>query len=193
MTNLLIQDIEVKQKKTSIPQIKPGSTVKVHQRIKEGGKERTQIFEGLVIKISHGSGINQTITVRKIVDGIGVEKIFPIFSPTIVKIEIVRVGKVRRSKLYYMREISGKAARLKERIGEKKKLVEAMQEKVKIEEEAKAAIESAEEVKADAAEAKEELKADAAEAKEELKEAEVAAKEAPEDSKEEVKKEEKAE
>ncbi|MBD3270632.1 50S ribosomal protein L19 [Candidatus Peregrinibacteria bacterium] len=131
MTNLLIQDIEKSQVTKKLPELRPGTTVKVHQRIKEGNKERTQVFEGLIIKASHGAGSNKTITVRKIVEGIGVEKIFPIYAPSIEKIEIIRVGKVRQSKLYYMREISGKAARLKERVGEKKKLMEAINEEAK--------------------------------------------------------------
>lgn len=97
-----------------VPDIKPGQTLRVSQRIKEGEKERTQIFEGLVIKINSGSGINKTFTVRKLVDGIGVEKIFPLHSPTIQKIQIVKEGKVRSAKLYYMRDLSGKSARLKD-------------------------------------------------------------------------------
>lgn len=97
-----------------VPVLKAGYTVRVHQKIKEGGKERIQIFEGLVIRVSSGAGVNQTVTVRKMVDGIGVEKIFPIFSPNIEKIEVTRIGKVRRAKLYYMRERQGKSARLRD-------------------------------------------------------------------------------
>ena len=114
MTNLIIQTVEKEQTKQNLPEIKAGYTVRVHQKIKEGEKERVQIYEGLVIAISHGHGPNKTITVRKVVEGIGVEKIFPLSSPNIVKIEVVRIGKVRRAKLYYMRNVSGKAARLKE-------------------------------------------------------------------------------
>lgn len=114
MSNLIIQELDKKQLKQDLPEIKPGYTVRVHQKIKEGEKERVQIYEGLVIAIGHGHGPNKTITVRKMVEGIGVEKIFALHSPNIVKIEVVRIGKVRRSKLYYMRHISGKAARLKE-------------------------------------------------------------------------------
>ena len=114
MSNLIIQQFDKKQLKTDLPEIKPGYTVKVHQKIKEGEKERVQIYEGLVISVGHGHGPNKTIMVRKIVEGIGVEKIFPLHSPNIVKIEVVRIGKVRRAKLFYMRHISGKAARLKE-------------------------------------------------------------------------------
>jgi large subunit ribosomal protein L19 len=93
--------------------IKPGDLVRVHQKIKEGDKERIQIFEGRVIARKHGKGINATITVRRIVNNIGVEKIFPIHSPVIEKIEVVQRGKVRRAKLYYLREVSPKKARLK--------------------------------------------------------------------------------
>ena len=96
-----------------MPDVKAGYTVKVHQKIKEGDKERIQIFEGIVIARKHGKGISSTITVRKVTDGIGVERIFPVHSPAIDKIEIVKRGKVRRSKLYYLREAKGKKARLK--------------------------------------------------------------------------------
>lgn len=97
-----------------VPDIRAGQTVKVFQKIKDGEKERTQIFEGLIIKVSSGHNISKTFTVRKLVDGIGVEKIFPLHSPIIAKIEIVKVGKVRSAKLYYMRDLSGKSARLRE-------------------------------------------------------------------------------
>lgn len=114
MTHLTIQNLDKKQLKTDLPEIRAGYTVRVHQKIKEGEKQRIQVFEGLVIAISHGHGPSKTITVRKIVAGIGVEKIFPIHSPNIAKIEVVRTGKIRRAKLYYMRNKSGKSARLKE-------------------------------------------------------------------------------
>lgn len=97
-----------------VPTIRTGNTVKVHQKIKEGEKERIQIFEGLVIAINSGHGADKTITVRKIVEGIGVEKIFPLYSPNLEKIEVKKKSKVRRAKLYYMRDRSGKSARLKE-------------------------------------------------------------------------------
>jgi large subunit ribosomal protein L19 len=96
-----------------MPDIKSGQNVKVHQRIKEGNKDRIQIFEGIIIARKHGKGINSTITVRKVSDGIGVERIFPVFSPAIEKIEIIRAGKTRRAKLYYLRTAKGKKARLK--------------------------------------------------------------------------------
>lgn len=97
----------------NIPDIKPGSTVKVSQKIKEGDKERIQIFEGIVIARKHGKGISSTITVRKVIEGIGVERIFPVHSPSISKIEVVKSGKVRRSKIYYLRTAKGKKAKLK--------------------------------------------------------------------------------
>lgn len=96
-----------------LPEIRPGDTIKVHQKIKEGDKERIQIFEGVVLAKKHGKGISGTITVRKMVDTIGVERIFPIHSPSIDKIEVVKHGKVRRAKLYYLREAKGKKAKLK--------------------------------------------------------------------------------
>ena len=96
-----------------IPDIRPGDTVKVYQKIKEGKQEKIQIFEGVVLARKHGKGVSATITVRKTVSGIAVEKIFPIHSPVIEKIEIIRRGKTRRAKLYYLREAKGKRARLK--------------------------------------------------------------------------------
>ena len=96
-----------------IPEVRPGDTVKVYQKIKEGKQEKIQIFEGQVLARKHGKGISATITVRKMVAGIGVEKIFPLHSPVIEKIEIVRRGKTRRAKLYYLRKAKGKRARLK--------------------------------------------------------------------------------
>lgn len=98
-----------------LPDIRPGSTIKVHQKIKEGDKERIQIFEGVVIAKKHGKGISGTITVRKVVEGVGVERIFPIHSPAISKIEMVKSGKVRRSKLYYLRDAKGRKAKLKKK------------------------------------------------------------------------------
>ena len=107
----IIQD----QLKSNLPEIKPGQTVRVHQRVKEGAKTRVQPFEGLVIAAKHGRGLDGTFTVRKIAEGVGVEKIYPLHSPTIDKIEILKTSKVRRAKLYYMRERSGKSAKMKDR------------------------------------------------------------------------------
>ena len=92
-----------------------GSTVKVHAQIKEGSKERIQIFEGTIISKKHG-GVSETFTVRKIAYGVGVERTFPVHSPNIEKVEVVRVGKVRRAKLYYLRDRVGKAAKVKEKL-----------------------------------------------------------------------------
>ncbi len=97
----------------NMPDIRPGDTVRVHQKIKEGEKQRVQVFEGLVIARKHGKEIGSTITVRKVISGVGVEKIYPLYSPLISKIEIVKRSKVRRAKLYYLRQTRGKKARLK--------------------------------------------------------------------------------
>ncbi len=110
----VLQDIQKLAIKKKIPVIRPGYTIKIHQRIKEGEKERIQIFEGLVIKMNSGYGADKTVTVRKVFGGIGVEKVFPVYSTNIVKIEVKKKSKVRRAKLYYMRKRSGKSARLKE-------------------------------------------------------------------------------
>lgn len=109
-----LDEFNKKQLKDNLPEMKPGYTVKVHQKIKEGDKQRIQVFEGLIIARKHGKGINATITVRKTTSGIGVERIFPIHAPFIEKIEVVKKGKVRRAKLYYIREKTAKKARLKE-------------------------------------------------------------------------------
>lgn len=119
--------------KKKIPDVRPGDTVRVHQKIagsvmtlagkKEKGEGKTQVFEGLVIARKHGKGISSTITVRKVIAGVGVERIFPLHSPNIVKIEIKKRGKVRRAKLYYLRKARGKKARLK-----RKEFIEAIGE-----------------------------------------------------------------
>jgi large subunit ribosomal protein L19 len=93
--------------------IRPGDTVRVHQKVTDGDKERIQVFEGVVLARKHGKGINATITVRKVSQGIGVERIFPIHSPALAKIEVTKRSKVRRAKLYYLREAKGRKARLK--------------------------------------------------------------------------------
>ena len=110
----LIEKITAGQLRSDIPDFRPGDSVKVHALIVEGERERVQIFEGLVIK-RRGAGISETYTVRKISNGVGVERTFPVHSPRVAKIEVTRKGKVRRAKLYYNRALSGKAARIKER------------------------------------------------------------------------------
>jgi len=102
-----------KEQEKKLPELRPGDTIKVHQKIKEGDKERIQIFEGIIIARKHGKGISATITVRKVVDGVGVERVLPIHSPSIEKIDVLRHGKVRRAKLYYLRTVKGKKAKLK--------------------------------------------------------------------------------
>ena len=140
----IIKSIEHEQMKNKIPELKVGNTVKVHVRIKEGNKERIQVFEGIIIK-EQGGGVNQTFTVRKISYGVGVEKTFLVHSPLVEKVELVRVGKARRAKLYYLRDRVGKAAKTKEKIGariEDKEIV--LKEDVEeISEEASTPVESA--------------------------------------------------
>ena len=109
----LVKEITKDQLKTDLPDIRSGMTVRVDVKIKEGDKSRIQAFEGVIIKIS-GSGIGETFTVRKMSNGVGVERTFPVHSPLIDKITVLRVGKVRRAKLYYLRGRSGKSARIKE-------------------------------------------------------------------------------
>ncbi|KKB39320.1 50S ribosomal protein L19 [Bacillus thermotolerans] len=111
--NKLIQEITQEQLRTDIPAFRPGDTVRVHVKVVEGTRERIQIFEGVVIK-RRGGGISETFTVRKISYGVGVERTFPLHTPKIEKIEVIRRGKVRRAKLYYLRNLRGKAARIKE-------------------------------------------------------------------------------
>ena len=109
----LMQAFVEKQKKANVPTVAIGDTVKVHLKVKEGNRERIQIFEGTVIAKKHG-GIEETFTVRRLSYGIGVEKVFPVHAPSIEKVEVVRHGKVRRAKLYYLRNRVGKAAKVKE-------------------------------------------------------------------------------
>jgi large subunit ribosomal protein L19 len=112
----ILDQIEAEQTKKEATALRPGETVRVHVKVVEGEKERTQVFEGIVIRIS-GKGSRSTFTVRKISYGVGVERIFPLHSPRIDRIEVVSRGKVRRAKLYYLRERSGKGARLYEEEG----------------------------------------------------------------------------
>jgi large subunit ribosomal protein L19 len=110
----LLEMVDKEQMKSNIPAFRPGDTVKVHAKVRERGKERIQVFEGVVIRRKRGEK-RSTFTVRKVSFGIGVERIFPLHSPNIDKIEVIRYGKVRRSKLYYLRKKRGKEARIKER------------------------------------------------------------------------------
>jgi large subunit ribosomal protein L19 len=109
-----LDSIEKTQLKDNIPSFQSGDSVKVHVRIKEGNKERLQVFEGVVIAIKHG-GVRETVTVRKVSFGVGVERIFPLHATIVDHIDVIRRGKVRRAKLYYLRDLRGKAARIKER------------------------------------------------------------------------------
>ncbi|APT17900.1 ribosomal protein L19 [Amylolactobacillus amylotrophicus DSM 20534] len=111
--NLLINELTKSQLKTDVPDFRPGDTVRVHVRVVEGTRERIQMFEGVVIK-RKGTGISATYTVRKISSGVGVERTFPVHTPRVAEIEVVRRGAVRRAKLYYLRNLHGKAARIKE-------------------------------------------------------------------------------
>ncbi|ETA73371.1 50S ribosomal protein L19 [Ligilactobacillus equi] len=112
--NPLIAKLTQAQLRNDIPEFRAGDTVRVHARIVEGSRERIQVFEGVVIK-RRGEGISETYTVRKMSSGIGVERTFPLHTPRVDKIEVVRYGKVRRAKLYYLRALHGKAARIPER------------------------------------------------------------------------------
>ena len=112
----IIKSIEHEQLKNKIPELKVGNTVRVHVRIKEGNKERIQVFEGIIIKVQ-GGGVNMSFTVRKISYGVGVEKTFLVHSPLVEKVELVRVGKARRARLFYLRDRLGKAAKTKEQVG----------------------------------------------------------------------------
>ena len=112
----IIKSIEHEQMKSKIPYLKVGDTVKVHVRVKEGNRERIQVFEGIVIK-KQGGGVNATFTVRKTSYGVGVEKTFLIHSPAVEKVEVIRVGKARRAKLFYLRDRLGKSAKTKEKVG----------------------------------------------------------------------------
>ncbi|GAA0474030.1 50S ribosomal protein L19 [Alkalibacterium sp. s-m-22] len=113
--NPLIEAITQEQLRSDLPDFRPGDTVRVHARIVEGERERIQLFEGVVIK-RRGQGISEMYTVRKISNGVGVERTFPVHSPRVAKIEVLRQGRVRRAKLYYLRNLRGKAARIQERV-----------------------------------------------------------------------------
>ena len=116
--NPIVENLGKKYLDKELPELNPGDTVRVSVRIIEGNKERTQAFEGTILK-KRGSGVGKTITVRKIFQGVGVERVFPVYSPRIEKITVVRRGDVKRAKLYYLRERFGKATRIKEKIEKK--------------------------------------------------------------------------
>lgn len=110
----LIKAVEEEQKKDNIPEFRPGDTVRVHVKVVEGGRERIQPFEGVVIR-RRGGGLGETFTVRRVSYGVGVERTFPLHSPRVARIDVVRHGRVRRARLYYLRGLRGKAARIQER------------------------------------------------------------------------------
>ena len=111
---LMNNDFDREQLREGLPTFRPGDTIRVNVRVREGDKERLQAFEGVVLR-RKGSGVNATFTVRKVSNGVGVERIFPLHSPVIADVNVVREGRVRRAKLYYLRNLSGKAARIRER------------------------------------------------------------------------------
>lgn len=144
----IIKSINHEQMKNKIPVLDVGNTVRVHVRIKEGNRERIQVFEGIIIK-KQGGGVNSTFTVRRISYGVGVEKTFLVHSPLVEKVEVIRVGKARRAKLYYLRDRIGKASKTKEKLGariENKEIIikEEMVEEVAVAPEEAPAIETAE-------------------------------------------------
>jgi len=111
----ILDHVDAASLRSDVPDFRPGDTVKVHVKIKEGDKERLQVFEGTVIA-RHNTGLGETVTVRKVSFGQGVERIFPLHAPVVDHIDVVRTGRVRRAKLYYLRDLKGKAARLRERV-----------------------------------------------------------------------------
>ena len=195
----IIKSIEHEQLKNEIPVLKIGDTVRVHARIKEGNRQRIQVFEGIIIK-KQGGGVNETFTVRRISYGVGVEKTFLIHSPNVEKVEVVRVGKARRAKLYYLRDRVGKAAKTKEKVGARiETLMKTVKEEVVpgendaveevtelaapevVEEEVKEEVKAEETKTEEVKEVKEEAKAE--EVKEEAKAEEVAEETAEDDKK----------
>jgi len=196
MSDQITKDLTSKQLKKDLPDLKSGQTVQVHQKVKEGDKERIQVFEGMVIGKSGGTGINATLTVRKVSGGIGVERIFPIHSPTIEKIEVVKTARVRQAKLYHMR---AKDIKVKEDTERHEKHLQRMdeleakrkkeaEEKAQREAEEKAKKEAAEKAKKEAeekakAEAEEKAKQEAADKKDEEAKASPAEDKKPEEAK----------
>ena len=110
----VLEQLVAEQMRKDLPRLDPGDTVRVYVKIVEGGKERIQVFEGIVIRL-RGTGISRSVTVRKVFQGVGVERVFPLHSPRVDRFEVVRKGRVRRAKLYYLRNLTGKAGRIKER------------------------------------------------------------------------------
>ena len=184
----VLDQITAEYKRSDLPEFHIGDTVKVHIKIKEGSRERIQVFEGFVLK-RQGGGVSETFTVRKISSGVGVEKTFPLHSPKIEKIEVVRKGDVRRAKLNYMRQRTGKSARIKNKVYTEEQL-RAIEAAAKAAEEAEAeeaaeleaAEAAAEEAVEEAEEVVEEVEAVEAEAEEAVEEAEEAAEEAVEEA-----------
>ena len=150
----IIKSIEHEQMKNKVPVLNVGDTVKVHVRVKEGNRERIQVFEGIIIKVQ-GGGVNKTFTVRKNSYGVGVEKTFLVHSPTVEKVEVVRVGKVRRAKLFYLRDRLGKSAKTREKVGAR---IETKEETIKEELAAEEVAPIVEEVKDETAPVVEEVK-----------------------------------
>lgn len=111
----IVREVALSQLRSDVPKFRPGDTLRVHVKVREGSRERIQVYEGVVIK-RRGTSISETFTVRKVSYGVGVERTFPLHSPKLDKVELVKRGKVRRAKLYYLRNLRGKAARIKERI-----------------------------------------------------------------------------
>ena len=179
----IIKSIEHEHLKEKIPVLKVGNTVRVHQRIKEGNRERIQVFEGIIIK-KQGGGLNATFTVRRIASGVGVEKTFLIHSPLVEKVELVRVGKARRAKLYYLRDRVGKAAKTKEQIGARIEDKEITVKATIVEEKVEAPVEEAKTVETEATPVEEVKTEEAPKAEEPAKE------EVKEDATEETKKDE---
>ncbi|MBX4201390.1 50S ribosomal protein L19 [Candidatus Saccharibacteria bacterium] len=168
----VIEQVQAKHKKQAVVDVKSGDTVKVHQKIREGGKERIQIFEGLVIKATRKNSLTSSFSVRRIASGVGVEKTFLIHSPNILKIEVVRRSKVRRNYLTYMRNLTGKSARLSG-VDFDKESVNAIHDEIAEAEEAKIheeQVESYDPEAAKAEKAEEEAEAKAATAEPETKE-----------------------
>ena len=163
----IIKSIEHEQLKNKIPDLRVGDTVRVHVKIKEGNRERIQVFEGIIIK-KQGGGVNATFTVRRISYGVGVEKTFLVHSPNVEKVEVTRVGKARRAKLYYLRDRVGKAAKTKELVGARIEDKEIVVKEDLVEEPAEEVVETVE----TEAPATEEVVAPIEEKKEEAKDAE---------------------